>query len=615
MKRERTTLRGLLLCLSWVLVFSLTVHTQEILRFAIIGDFGSGDNNERDVADLVKSWNPEFIITTGDNNYPDGEAATIDRNIGQFYHSFIYPYMGTYGPGASTNRFFPSVGNHDWDNRTGAPLQPYLDYFTLPGNERYYDFVWGPVHFFSLDSDSREPHGITSTSTQAQWLQSRLASSTAQWKIVYLHHPPYSSRTSWAKLQWPYQQWGADMVLAGHAHVYERIILNGFPYITNGLGGDSTGSFSSAAAGSVARFGSNYGAMLATLSSTSITFQFITRNGQVIDTYTMGPDAVPPAAPASLSGALASNDRANLSWTDAAINEDGYRIERSVNGGDFVQIGSVIANTSSFTATGITSGSIYSFRVRGVNNAGFSDYSNTLVLSHGAVTVPNPPSGLSADSIDHQRIALAWTDSSDNESGFMIERCEGTGCTNFAEVAQTATNISEYTDSGLQAETLYRYRVTSYNQAGASAPSNIAEATTEGASGPTEPPTNLAATATSHSEIDLTWTDDSDNEDAFHIERCGGSGCSIFEEIAEVGANQTTLSDNGLSPGTLYRYRVRARAGLEFSSYSNIAEATTHTTGSTPLLADNLMMDRWMPANGSSEFCHDRHRTMIRWCR
>ena len=127
---------------------------------------------------------------------------------------------------------------------------------------------------------------------EAEWLQARLAASTAQWKVVYLHHPPFSSRTSWAKLQWPYQAWGADVVFAGHAHVYERIMRDGFPYITNGLGGDSTGSFSSALTGSVARFGSNYGAVLATVSQTSITFQFITRSGVIIDTYTMGPDAV-----------------------------------------------------------------------------------------------------------------------------------------------------------------------------------------------------------------------------------------------------------------------------------------------------------------------------------
>src|SRR5687768_12886655 len=65
------------------------------ITFAAIGDFGSNDANELDVANLIKSWNPEFIITLGDNNYPDGEAATIDASIGKYFHEFIYPYRGS----------------------------------------------------------------------------------------------------------------------------------------------------------------------------------------------------------------------------------------------------------------------------------------------------------------------------------------------------------------------------------------------------------------------------------------------------------------------------------------------------------------------------------------
>ncbi|PYV85585.1 MAG: alkaline phosphatase, partial [Acidobacteria bacterium] len=56
------------------------------VRFAVIGDYGTAGQNELDVSSLVKSWNPDFIITVGDNNYPDGWASTIDRNIGQYYH-------------------------------------------------------------------------------------------------------------------------------------------------------------------------------------------------------------------------------------------------------------------------------------------------------------------------------------------------------------------------------------------------------------------------------------------------------------------------------------------------------------------------------------------------
>ncbi len=256
----------------------------QIVRFAVIGDYGSGKQPEADVAALVKSWNPDLIITTGDNNYPDGTSETIDHNIGQFFHEFIAPYVGSYGEGGQENRFFPSLGNHDWYS-TG--VQPYLDYFTLPGNERYYDFNWGPVHFYALDSDSREPDGVGRTSQQAVWLQNQLAVSTSPWNIVYFHHPPYSSGmhgdVDW--MQWPFAEWGADVVLSGHDHTYERILRDGIIYFVNGLGGKSKYSLFGVIDGSQMRYNQDYGAMLVEASENAIRFQFINRLNEVIDTF------------------------------------------------------------------------------------------------------------------------------------------------------------------------------------------------------------------------------------------------------------------------------------------------------------------------------------------
>ena len=257
-----------------------------VTRFAVIGDYGLAGQPEADVASLVKSWEPEFIITTGDNNYPDGEAETIDENIGQYYHAFIYPYQGEYGPGAEVNRFFPTLGNHDW---TTDQAQAHFDYFALPNNERYYDFVWGPVHFFAIDSDSREPDGVGQSSIQGEWLKEQLAASSAPWKVVYMHQPPYSSSTDgsidWA--QWPYAAWGADVVLAGHSHVYERLLIDDFPYFVNGLGGGPIYAFNEPISGSQVRFNDDYGAMLVEATPEKITLQFITRGFEVIDTYSI----------------------------------------------------------------------------------------------------------------------------------------------------------------------------------------------------------------------------------------------------------------------------------------------------------------------------------------
>jgi tartrate-resistant acid phosphatase type 5 len=132
-----------------LLLFAIGVlcnlHSQNLTKFAFIGDFGWDGQNELAVANLVKSWNPEFIITVGDDYYDNGAASTIDKNIGKYYHDYIKPYLGTYGSGSpDINRFWPVPGNHDW---RATNLQLYLDYFTLPNNERYYDFVVGDVHF------------------------------------------------------------------------------------------------------------------------------------------------------------------------------------------------------------------------------------------------------------------------------------------------------------------------------------------------------------------------------------------------------------------------------------------------------------------------------------
>lgn len=256
------------------------------IRFAVIGDFGEVGLPAENVSRLVLGWNPDFIITTGDNNYPIGAADTIDHNIGQYYHSSIFPYVGHYGKGSQLNRFFPVLGNHDLMSAAG---QPYFDYFSLPGNERYYDFTWGPVHFFALNSDLSEPDGARADSQQATWLRERMATSTAPWKLVYMHHPPYSSglhgSSTW--MRWPFHEWGATTVLAGHDHSYERLEVSGLLYFVNGLGGNERYYFQTPLPESLVRFNQDYGAMLVDASPLEITFQFITQTGSVVDTYTV----------------------------------------------------------------------------------------------------------------------------------------------------------------------------------------------------------------------------------------------------------------------------------------------------------------------------------------
>lgn len=245
---------------------------------------------------MVDSWKPDFIITLGDNNYDIGSALTIDDNIGQYYKNYIYPYSGAFTPTVpiTQNLFFPALGNHDWGNAYPNPTgaDPYLTFFTLPGNERYYNFVWGPAQFFAIDSDLNEPDGITPTSAQAVWLERQLADSHAQWRVVYFHHAPFTSgagHPSTTALQWPYQSWGATAVLAGHVHNYERIVKNKFPYFVNGLGGKSIYASGAPISGSEFQFSAGYGAMLVTADDSMIVFKFhaITDTINALDTYTI----------------------------------------------------------------------------------------------------------------------------------------------------------------------------------------------------------------------------------------------------------------------------------------------------------------------------------------
>jgi hypothetical protein len=255
-------------------------------RFAVIGDYGQAGQPAADVAALVDSWQIDFVITVGDNNYPSGSADTIDENIGQYYQEYIFPYAGAYGEGAQANRFFPSLGNHDW---MAPGAQPYLDYFTLPGNERYYNFTWGPVELFALDSDPNDPDGFRRDSVQAAWLQAGLAASQAPWKIIYFHAAPYSSgyQGSSVWMQWPFEAWGASAVLAGHDHIYERLQIGGIPYITNGIGGGAIYNIEDPVEGSLVRYNDDWGALLVEATAEAIGFQFITRGGEVVDMYSM----------------------------------------------------------------------------------------------------------------------------------------------------------------------------------------------------------------------------------------------------------------------------------------------------------------------------------------
>ena len=185
------------------------------------------------------------------------------------------------------------------------------------------------------------------------------------------------------------------------------------------------------------------------------------------------------------------------------------------------------------------------------------------------------PANLAAQAISAQQIDLKWSDQSSNETGFLIERCAGAGCDNFAQIASAPADATSFSDTGLAAGTSYRYRVRATNGTSQSEYSTIASAATLAAIPPPQTPTSLAAQAISAHQIELQWNDQSDNETGFLIERCADAGCSNFTQVGATAANITSFSDTDLTAGTSYSYRVRATNGSSVSVYSELASATT----------------------------------------
>ncbi|HSA94392.1 MAG TPA: fibronectin type III domain-containing protein [Terriglobales bacterium] len=203
---------------------------------------------------------------------------------------------------------------------------------------------------------------------------------------------------------------------------------------------------------------------------------------------------------------------------------------------------------------------------------------------------PNDPSVLSAGAVSSSQINLTWTDNSDNEDGFRLERCTGTAAFcdgnpgNFSQIVELPANSNAYNDTGLSDSTTFAYRVRAFNGAGNSGYSSTADATTQAPPppppAPPAAPSNLSAVAGSAGNsrfVDLTWTDNSSDESNFVLERCQTNkrGVCNFAVIATPVAGATAYTDNSVSRRKTYRYRIKASNAAGDSGYSNTAEVTT----------------------------------------
>lgn len=201
-----------------------TIAEQPLVRFAVLGDVGTGEADEIAMAGRVASLGAadpfDVLLLLGDNVYPDGNPARLGATV-------FGPFGSVLDAGAE---LLPVLGNHD----AGYAIEQ-VAALGMPG--RWYAREIGEVLFLGLDStDAENP-------AQLRWLENTLATSRARWIIAAMHHPPFSAglhgsdedtRESFVPL---FERYEVDLVLAGHDHDYQRSVpIGGITYVVSGGG-------------------------------------------------------------------------------------------------------------------------------------------------------------------------------------------------------------------------------------------------------------------------------------------------------------------------------------------------------------------------------------------
>jgi FtsP/CotA-like multicopper oxidase with cupredoxin domain/transcriptional regulator CtsR len=313
------------------------------------------------------------------------------------------------------------------------------------------------------------------------------------------------------------------------------------------------------------------------------TYQVKAVNGAVSSTYTPAVTInIPaiPSAPTNLTATSSGLLQVTLAWMDNATDETGYAVERSANGGAYVQIASPgpSANTGSmnYIDLTVTADNTYTYRVKAINGILSSGYSNTAAVS--ILAVPGAPTNLSAALPSISQVNLTWTDNATGETGFVVERSMNGGA--FSQIAapgpRAGTGTTSYSDSTVAVGNTYTYQVKAVNGAVSSPYSNTATVII-----PAVPaaPTNLSITSPSGSQISLTWTDNATDETGFVIERSvnGGAYVQLAAPGPRANTGSVSYTDSTVTAGNTYSYRVKAVNGIASSAYSNVASVSIAT--------------------------------------
>ncbi|MGH9386482.1 MAG: metallophosphoesterase [Vicinamibacterales bacterium] len=248
----------------------------EAVRFAVIGDMGTGGRRQietgRRLAAVRERFPYSFVLTTGDNIYGGETPADLRRK-------FEVPYKDIIDAGIP---FYASLGNHD------GSIQANYKLFNMNG-KRYYTFVKGAVQFFALDSSFP-------TRVQLGWLEGGLKESKSPWKIVYQHHPLYSSgirhgptESLQSNLEPLLTTFGVQVVFAGHEHFYERLVPRyGIHHFITGSGGQlRRNGIRKGSKDTAAGFDQDNSFMLVAIDGDTLSFEVVSRTGATVDRGTI----------------------------------------------------------------------------------------------------------------------------------------------------------------------------------------------------------------------------------------------------------------------------------------------------------------------------------------
>jgi len=226
----------------------------------------------------------------------------------------------------------------------------------------------------------------------------------------------------------------------------------------------------------------------------------------------------PPATPTGLQAQANSGTQITVTWTTPSTNATGFYVERAPDNsgaaGTYAQIAQVSASTFTYASSGLGSSTRYWFRVRAFNASDVSGYSNQADAT--TLVIPATPTSLAGNAVSSSRIDLSWTDNATNETGYLLDRApDNAGAAGtFVQIASLPAGATTYSNTGLNANTRYWYRVRAVNATDASPySSSLSVSSLQGLAAPT----TLQAQVISGTQINLTWTDNTTSETNYTV--------------------------------------------------------------------------------------------------